>query len=126
MKTKTHISCSAPLLVLHGYYNPSTLYIRNFEPQASSVTAQPGLLSDQVRNPEDRFSHNKTHVGPVYVDGVSADMPFYHEVTIEDDNIFFDTAKYLQTILSSTGQGMLLKYEPILSLSQSSECPLQC
>ena len=80
-------------------------------------------MSDQVRNPEDRFSHNEAH-GPVYVDGVSADMLIYHEVTIEDYHIFFDTAKYLQAILSPTGKEML-KYEPILSLSQSSECPSQ-
>ena len=46
-------------------------------------------MSDQVRNPEDQFSYNDAHVGPVYVDGVSADMLIYHKVTIEDNNICF-------------------------------------
>ena len=28
----------------------------------SSVAVQPGLVSDLVGNPEDRFSHNETHI----------------------------------------------------------------
>ena len=102
-----------------------SLYFLNPKFQASSNFCNwpVRFVSDQVRNPEDRFSPNEAHE-PVYVDGVSADMLIYHEVNIEDDNIFFDTAKYLQTILSPTGKGML-KYEPILSLSQSSKCPSQ-
>ena len=55
-------SCSAPLFSLHGQYNPSTSYIRNFKPLAISCGCTTRFVSDLVGNPEDRFSHNEAQI----------------------------------------------------------------
>ena len=44
-------------------YNPSTFYKQNFQHLAIFCGCTARFVSDQVRIPEDRFSHNEAHLG---------------------------------------------------------------
>ena len=43
-------------------YDPSTFQNRNFMPQGIFCSCTAWFVSDLVRNPEDRFSHNEAQV----------------------------------------------------------------
>ena len=55
-------SWSAPLFSLHWEYDPSSLLIHSFKPLTILNGCTARFVSDLIRNPEDRFSHNATHI----------------------------------------------------------------
>ena len=50
------------LFSLHSWYNSSTSQIQNFKLPAIFCDCTALFVSDLVGNPEDRFSHNETHI----------------------------------------------------------------
>ena len=56
-------NCAADQRLSFRFTDSNSLFFLNPKFQASSCTAQ--FVSDQVRNPEDWFSHNEAHMSPV-------------------------------------------------------------